>query len=328
MKIATRYLAVLSFILLVLVVVPGAGLQAQTTAVGLQDTIYRLTSASQFQEGCFGPCACPVQFTDPAAGTFRLKPGVPDALFMVYEIVEVNWYVPGRGLRVTGHGTYRVGGEFALMHQLSLDLHVDGREVQHYDSGLILGGGSFPAIDLVVSVNGMVCHDSVFRVAALPVPPNELTPYALYGSNYLEGCFGPCDCAVRARTLAGRFGLLKLGDLSGETEYAVLNVRWLVRGSYVAVTGAGILRELTATRQEEMILDLIEGGSGPTRFDSGIVAGDGDPRHIDLDLAANGFACYDRVYSLHARPHKSANAGATLQRAHPEPVNPGISPTP
>ena len=66
-------------------------------------------------------------------------------------------------------------------------------------------------------------------------------------------------------------------------------------------------------------------GSGPTRFDSGIVAGDGDVRRIDLDLAANAFACYDRVYSLHARPHKSANAGAALQRARPEPVAPGVS---
>ena len=326
MRIPTRYLAVLTLILLL---VPGATAHAQTAVgVGLQDTIYRLTPASVFQEGCFGPCLCPVQFTDPVAGTFRLKPGLPDGWFRVYDIVEVNWFVPGRGLRVTGRGTYRVGGDFALMHQLTLDLQADGREVQHYDSGLLLGGGSFPAIDLVVSVNGMVCHDSVFHVAALPVPPEELTPYALYGSSYEEGCFGPCDCAVRERSLAGRFGLLKLGDLSGETEYAVLNVRWLVRGSYVAVTGAGILRDLTATKQEQMILDLIEAGSGPTRFDSGVVAGDGSQRRIDLDLAANGFACYDRVYSLHARPHKSANAGATLQRVRPEPVAPGVSPSP
>jgi hypothetical protein len=124
----------------------------------------------------------------------------------------------------------------------------------------------------------------------------------------------------------GRFGLLKLGELNGETEYAVLNVRWLVRPD-VAVTGAGILRAVTATGQQQMILDLTEAGSGPTRFDSGLVSGGGNPRRIDIDLAAGGFSCYDRVYSIQARPHK-AGANASLQRARPEPVAPGVSPAP
>jgi len=41
------------------------------------------------------------------------------------------------------------------------------------DSGLGLGGGDFPRIDIVVSVNGGVCHDIVIDLHALPA--DEMT---------------------------------------------------------------------------------------------------------------------------------------------------------
>src|SRR5690349_21789238 len=35
-------------------------------------TLYQLNDASNFETGCFGPCACPVLTTSPIRGTFLL----------------------------------------------------------------------------------------------------------------------------------------------------------------------------------------------------------------------------------------------------------------
>jgi hypothetical protein len=39
----------------------------------------------------------------------------------------------------------------------------------------------------------------------------------------------------------------------------------------------------------------------------------------------SGFACYDRVYSIHAKGHSAA---AAVQLTQPEPYHPGVSPSP
>src|SRR5262245_41859450 len=136
------------------------------TATSPQPILYRLSPKSGFEEGCFPPCECLVQWNDGLMGTFVMTPAAPDPLFQVFDVTEVNWLVPRLGYRVTGSGTYRIGGEFARMHQLQLDLKVADREVQHYDSGLIAGGAEFPAIVLSISMNNMICHDTVFKLEA------------------------------------------------------------------------------------------------------------------------------------------------------------------
>jgi len=210
---------------------------------------------------------------------------------------------------------------------------VDGRQVQHYDSGLVLGGSSFPAIDLEVSMNSMICHDTVFRLVANPVFLNEIAPYALYHSQYEEGCFGPCDCPVRTQPIIGRFGLLKLGVTNEGDAFAVLDVRWSRREASTPpattaspIVGYGVYRTGAAGLDQRMILDLLEDGVGPTRFDGGHVPWDGDLRRIDLDLSADGFACYDRVYSIYAKRRAAANT--MFQAISTEPVSPGVVPLP
>jgi hypothetical protein len=333
---------VLAFIpLLVLVhALATTGPLAQTAATA--STLYQLASASGYEDGCFDPCACPVHITDGLAGTWRMTPAPPEPGFNVYAIDQVNWFLPQADLRITGSGTYRIGGEFALTHQLTLDLLIDGRPLQHFDSGRVLGVGAFPAIDITVSMNNQVCHDTVFHVSAAPVVP-RLVPYGLYGSDYLEGCFGPCDCAVTSKPLHGRFGLMKIrGDAAG-TDYAVLDIRWMVRSAPTAtandsypVTGSGIYRTrvgggvTTVMPSQRMTLFLSENGAAPVRFDSGVVPGGdhgpggGPPKRIDIDLAANGFACVDRVYSLNARRGSSAamDFGAIAVDPAPVPVTP------
>src|SRR5262245_22730727 len=115
---------------------------AQIGVIGAsQETIYSLSPASSYQDGCFDPCACPVQLNGGLIGAFRLTPGPTDPLYRIYNVTDLNWFVPEFGTWVTGKGTYKVGGEFAVTQELSLDLRVDDRVVQHYDSGVVVGGG-------------------------------------------------------------------------------------------------------------------------------------------------------------------------------------------
>ena len=325
-----------------LAVFQAAPLQAQPAAPASPGGLYRLTPQSSFEEGCFDPCMCIAHYYDSLMGTFRMTPGAPDPLFQVFDITEVNWFVPVLGLRVTGSGTYRIGGEFARMHQLQLTLLVADRESQSYDSGLLLGGAEFPAINLSIAMNSMICHDTVFHVQAKPVAAREATPFTLFGAGYLEGCFGMCDCPVAFRPVFGRVGLLKLNDTETGQDYAVLDIDWRTRlasdsaaSDSTPVGGFGIYRVSAAEGTHRMILDLVEDGAGPTRFDSGIVPGGnggvganagGGPRRIDIDVAANGFACYDRVYSVDAR--RRSKAGAYFQAIAPEPVPMPIEPAP
>jgi len=134
----------------------------------VQAETYRLESEAAFETGCFALCDCPVSI-EALAGTFTLRHLVFDGLFDVYEVSVVRWALPRNPLPVaiTGSGTYRVGGEFAIQERLSLDLSIDGKEPQHFDSGLVAGGGEFPRIDIVISLNGLVtCTDTVFDVRA------------------------------------------------------------------------------------------------------------------------------------------------------------------
>jgi hypothetical protein len=318
-------------LIIVLLALSGALAQAQTT-VAAGDVLYRLDAKSSLEEGCFAPCLCPVLNTDRLIGTFRLVPGPPDPWYRVYLVRDVNWFVPTLGYWVTGSGMYQVGGDFALTQELSLDLKVGDRDVAHYDSGLVPGGADFPAITLTVSMNNMVCHDTVFHVAATPVLPVEVTPYALFGSQYEEGCFGPCDCATIAKPLQGRFGLLRIAGDGSASDYAVVNVDWSVRDTYmtpisgaVPVTGVGLYQLDATTRSQRLRLSLLEdGASAPARFDSGTVTWNGNLKRIDVDAAEDGFACYDHVYSIHAR--RRSPATATFQVIRPEPIDPGVTP--
>ena len=131
---------------------------------------YFLTTKSTFQRGCFDPCDCILEPPRPILGAFLLSPSISDPLFTYYDVSFVQWVVlpPGDPLRITGSGTYRIGGEVAIQHQLSLDLQVGQGPVEHFDSGLVAGGGPFPEIHLPISIHGMVCYDTVIQVHARP----------------------------------------------------------------------------------------------------------------------------------------------------------------
>ena len=135
---------------------------------------YRLLSESTFQRGCFGPCLCPLFEKEPIRGTFALVPLQRNPLFTEFAVVDVNWLVmtstdaSRTEIPVRGYGTYRFGGEVAAEQQLSLDLTVGDEPLTHFDSGLVPGGQGFPRIDVLISINGVYCYDTLIDVHAAP----------------------------------------------------------------------------------------------------------------------------------------------------------------
>lgn len=144
---------------------------------------YSLFAPADVGYGCDGPCACPWFTTGPLQGTFTFYRTSVDPLFTHYALLNIFWRYPVPGgagapkfATVTGHGTYDIGGDFALTNRMQLDLVTDGVLEQHFDSGLVPARGRFPVIDIDVRVQVNVCIDSVLHVVAGPqgtegVPP-------------------------------------------------------------------------------------------------------------------------------------------------------------
>jgi hypothetical protein len=131
---------------------------------------YALAEGSTFATGCFGPCDCPVRET-PASGEFELEFTGSDPLYQNYDVVNVKWTVPedGHTVTITGSGRYRIGGEVALVQQMTLDLSLDGQPPLRFDSGVVPGGGGFPKIDVTISLHErQACLDTAIHVVASP----------------------------------------------------------------------------------------------------------------------------------------------------------------
>src|SRR5262249_20335180 len=65
---------------------------AQVGVIGAAtDTIYTLAPASGYQDGCFDPCACPVQLNGGLIGAFRLTPAPPDPSgYRIFQVSDLN----------------------------------------------------------------------------------------------------------------------------------------------------------------------------------------------------------------------------------------------
>src|SRR5213594_83373 len=217
--------AALALLALVAATLPAAA----QTAGDPTPTLYRLNPGSTYQQGCFEPCLCPLTNAG-VKGTFALTPTGSDGLFNTYAVTDVNWVVPidGTDTIVSGSGTFRIGGEFALQQQLSLDLQVGGGKTEHFDSGLVTGAARFPNIKVTISMNDQSCIDTVFQLSASPVPRDQIRYYGLRpDSTFQRGCFGACDCAiVQPERIAGTFALVPLEATVRPREFAVVDVSW------------------------------------------------------------------------------------------------------
>ena len=135
------------------------------------------TPPSALEVGCFGMCGCAVRLT-PTYGSFDLVYTGSDPLYANYDVVRyIASFNNGPGaVAIVGSGKYRIGGEFALVQQLTLDLEVWNGPVLHFDSGLVPVGATFPAINVSCAVHGFQCFDSVIVVDAKPADATNTGP--------------------------------------------------------------------------------------------------------------------------------------------------------
>jgi len=134
------------------------------------EVLYDLTPGSNLFQGCMGPCMCPVQEVGQLEGTFALGPISPTPLFTRYALTNIRWNVINSGRiihRITGNGTYEVGGEAARMQQMTLFLSIDGKQTVTLDSGLVPVESRFPDISIKIDL-GKKCLDLWMTIEAEP----------------------------------------------------------------------------------------------------------------------------------------------------------------
>ena len=131
-------------------------------------TPYVFAEHAQYGLGCFRACACPAVGL-PLSGSFDLRLIRSDPLFTYYAVENLSARFPRDGgfVSVTGHGEYRIGGEFARTQQMLLDVVIGGDYEQSFDSGLVPVDYNI-TIDL--AAHGFACYDTVIRVLANPAP--------------------------------------------------------------------------------------------------------------------------------------------------------------
>jgi hypothetical protein len=130
-------------------------------------TLYELAESSNFQEGCFDPCLCPILMNETLHGTLVLNPLIQGTDNSLFEVLEVAWQFSqgGEVIPVTGAGIYRIYSE---QHRMTMDLKIGESPLQHFDSGLVPRVSEYSEIIIAIAVNGFYCYDTAFFFAALP----------------------------------------------------------------------------------------------------------------------------------------------------------------
>lgn len=133
---------------------------------------YALRPESTFQRGCWDPCDCPPGPELPMTGSFDLVPLSSNSFLREFAVLNVDWQVVSpdvaNAFRLRGLGLYWIREEFAIQHRMVLGATVNDEPAARFDSGWVVGGGAFPSIATLLSVNGLECMDTALRVSAEP----------------------------------------------------------------------------------------------------------------------------------------------------------------
>ena len=141
-------------------------------------TSYTLvTPPSSFEVGCQGPCECAVAST-PTYGSFVLTRTGADAVYTYYAVERyIASFNNGPGaVSILGSGQFRISEGAGAVQQMTLDLDIEGRPTQHYDSGLVPVRAAFPQLQVACAAHGFACFDSVVVVNAAPSEPVVVLP--------------------------------------------------------------------------------------------------------------------------------------------------------
>lgn len=160
--------------------------------VPLADVTHYSLAGTEYQEGCFPPCLCPITSPRKVVGSFDLVLLDQDPFVTRYSITNLSGFIQGplfasakRRVPFSGVGDYRIvaGGGPLPLQDMTLCLEVDGVEQDPF-TGSVFALPPFGSIELVLSQNGMVCFDRVFDLMAtakVSLPPPVWKPAASVG---------------------------------------------------------------------------------------------------------------------------------------------------
>lgn len=131
-------------------------------------TRFVLLRESQFQRGCFPPCMCPLLETIPLRGTFDVTlVGIGDVTdFYTFDNAALETTVGA--FRLTGYGDLRIG-ELADFQVMIAQLSLNGEPAEQFAGESSPAVSDWPRLEVVISINGMFCHDTVLTIRAIPV---------------------------------------------------------------------------------------------------------------------------------------------------------------
>jgi hypothetical protein len=214
----------------------GAAPCRAATADSSGTTYALITPPSSFEVGCQGPCECPIESL-PTYGSFQLVWKGADPLYTYYSVERyIASFNNGPGaIAIIGSGQYKVGGEFALVQELTLDLEIEGRPTEHFDSGLQPLRTPFPQINISSAVHGFSCYDSVLVVDARPV--NDANAGGSQYALALAAAPNPFTGTARIAFAIPRDGTADLGvfDITGRRVRSLARHEWFASGAYVRV---------------------------------------------------------------------------------------------
>jgi hypothetical protein len=132
---------------------------------------------------------------------------------------------------------------------------------------------------------------------------NPATYHMSGDSDYVRGCYRPCQCPlVLLGPVEGTFALsFELSTPDGFDHYAIDDVDWtLTLGGPTTVTGNGTYS--VGPGFHRLQLDLVVGGEPIEHFDSDLVPGGGAFPMIDASVNMNDLVCFDTVIRVQAAP--------------------------
>jgi hypothetical protein len=199
---------------------------------------------------------CPVWKSQKVSGTFLLAPEGSDTVSTNYHLDTISLAVmdfDGAVVhKIAGEGSYRVGEESALMHQLILDINIDGDAPIRLDSGLIPGGSGFPLISIPVS-RGTSCFDIQMDIKATSQReqndlPDVTSQWTSFAQTYREAR-GGMKCRIG--------GKLTIQNIGGQS----------VRSSFLRyyLSKNGQYNEGTTTLLKEVTIGTIQIGKSKTK---------------------------------------------------------------
>jgi hypothetical protein len=120
---------------------------------------------------------CPVcdriSVQEPMRGTFDLRLVEVGPFSSVYAVENIRFTAGSRPYKVTGSGTFEIGGDFAITQDMSLQLEIDDgltNKLCYFTNSTIIPDRQWPMMDVTVAqTNGTPAQTFTLRLAAAPV---------------------------------------------------------------------------------------------------------------------------------------------------------------